>query len=595
MTNPDDDLASQPIAERYQLEEMIKDGPHALIWRAFDHQSQSAVVLKIFKPGQIESVEAFEAHMRRIMPLKFPGLLAVRDFSIGDQDGFVVYDCLEGASLRDFVNRQILSTQQIIRWMIDLGETLEYVHSKGLVHQNITPANILIDLDGQPLLTDFGPGYAQNQVGRKSLSNEELRYLSPEQLEGKPVDARSDLYSLAVVMHELLTGRLPYQSINPNALSSEILQGAHVERASIPFELRHLLKKALARNPADRYASTEQFVNELRHALLGGSTRQWAVATAGVILFLAGFAISGWVFAGRKFDPKVEPLLTQEWINSVKRQSAANQLSAVVQKLKVLNPDFDGEVQETVENDAIVALILSTDAVKDISPLKALVRLKSLTCVGSDSNPPSGKLIDLAPLQGMTLTRLVIHDNERITDLAPLAGMPLAFLDCGHTSIADLTPIRALPLQVLICRSTNIVDLAPLAGMTLKELYCDHTGVTDLSPLDGMPLEELHCSNTQITNLGPLKNSPLKVLDCYHTLVSDLAPLHGQHELSSLNLLATRVDDLTPLKDLPKIKLLWCDFDEKRDRELLKSLNSLRFINDNPVSVIWQEASRAQP
>jgi hypothetical protein len=591
MINPVAAPASRIIANRHRLDELITDGPHAQVWRGFDLQMQREVVVKLLRSNQVESPEVFEANMRRVTSFKFPGLLPVQDFGTNEGTCYVVYDLIEGGSLRDYASRQILSTEQIIRWMIDLGETLEYAHSDGVIHQNIKPANILIDLDGQALISDFGLSPPAHHEEHPDYSFESLKYLAPEQLEEKPVDVRSDLYSLGIVMHELITGKLPYRSNEPRNLRLEILQGAHPDTANIPSELRHVLQKVIAHDPAHRYMSAEQFVNALRKVVAGASTRRWAMATAGVVIFIFGFGISSWWSGSKIVTDHAEKLIEPGWIERVKGLSAKDQLAEIAEKLTQLNPGFNGEVQETIENGVIVELIIASDNIKDLAPLRALSGLKSLTCFGTYSTESTGRLFDLTPLKGLPLTRLIIHDNERITDLSPLEGMPLTFLHCGRTSVSDLSPIKDCPLSVLVCRHTNVTDLSPLSGIKLNELYCDHTGVKDLSSLQGMPLVELHCENTSITDLSPLRGSPLKVIDCYRTLVSDLNPLRGMTELTSLNVLSTKVEDLSPLKDLPKIKLLWCDFDEKRDRDILRSLNSLEFINDNPVSVFWQQES----
>ena len=153
---------------------------------------------------------------------------------------------------------------------------------------------------------------------------------------------------------------------------------------------------------------------------------------------------------------------------------ADKQIEAVAKKLEELNPGFDGKVtgysvQGTpkIENGLVTEFGFATNNVTDISPVRALVGLKKLTCGG------------------------VSGGQGKLSDLSPLAGMPLTDLECGHTQVADLSPLKGLKLTVLNCADTNVSDLSPLNGMPLVKLTLDGTQVDDLSPLEGMKLSDV--------------------------------------------------------------------------------------------------------
>jgi len=189
-------------------------------------------------------------------------------------------------------------------------------------------------------------------------------------------------------------------------------------------------------------------------------------------------------------DVDEQQAVHQKWMADVAAMSAEKQVDAVAKKLQDLNPGFDGKITPSIEGGVVTALVFLADNVTDISPVRALVGLKLLTCGGSAAG--QGKLADLSPLRGMTLTALHIWATQ-VTDLGPLWGMPLTHVDMWNTPVSDLTPLKAMKLTGLQCSSTRIADLSPLRGMPLTALLCVSTPVSDLSPLNGMPLKRLSC------------------------------------------------------------------------------------------------------
>jgi len=217
-----------------------------------------------------------------------------------------------------------------------------------------------------------------------------------------------------------------------------------------------------------------------------------------------------------------KPLLFQslgfdKWVKDVAAMPAEQQVEAVAGKLMELNPDFDGKVTPRIVGKEVEQLTFLSDKASDISPVRALVKLKLLNCSGT--SPRKGQLSDLSPLQGMKLT----------------------FLNCASTQVTDLSPLRGMPLTFLACGETHVFDLAPL---------------------DGMPLTSLFCNVTQVSELSPLKGMPLTVLACKGTMVSDLSPLEGCKSLQTLDVRQSKVtaSDVAALqKALPDCKIEWDD------------------------------------
>jgi serine/threonine protein kinase/Leucine-rich repeat (LRR) protein len=226
------------------------------------------------------------------------------------------------------------------------------------------------------------------------------------------------------------------------------------------------------------------------------------------------------------------------WIKAVQAMPPQKQVEAVAAKLKDLNPDFDEKTwKPKIENGEVRELKFSADAVSDISPVRALVHLRSLECRGTllqPPAPPKGKIANLAPLRGMSLEILLCSGNP-IADLSPLQGMPLTYLSIHHTAVTDLTPLKGLRLKHVNVASSRVSDLAPLTGMPLEEVICCWSLVADLSPLKGMQLTQLNCQGTAVTDLSLLKDMPLAVLHCNFVPGRDGAILRSIKTLDKIN------------------------------------------------------------
>jgi Leucine-rich repeat (LRR) protein len=229
------------------------------------------------------------------------------------------------------------------------------------------------------------------------------------------------------------------------------------------------------------------------------------------------------------------------WLKEVAAMSAEKQVDVVAAKLKELNTGFDGKVVPGVDGGVVTSLEFLTDNVTDISPVRALPRLRALVCSGTLGK---GQFADLSPLKGMRLTNL-FFSATRVSDLSPLKGMNLRDLYFWGTPVADLSPLKDMKLTALDCGSTKVSDLAPLKDMKLTVLHFPNTAVSDLSPLKGMSLTNLNCADTKVSDLSPLTGMPLKQL--------------------------------------------WCDFKLERDAEILRSIKTLEKINGKPAKEFWKE------
>lgn len=275
------------LSGRYRLESLIAEGGFAQVWRATDLELKRVVAVKIPKPSRLASSAAFLAEAQRVARLKHDRIVAVHDVGRENDTCFIVSEYVEGGSLKSILAKGPVSVQQALSWVSDIAEALQYAHDNGIVHRDIKPANILIDHHNRATLADFG--IAQSPLKAvKSVGT--LRYMSPEQLAGDAVDGRSDVFSLAVVLHECLTGKLPHDANGSPLPNSKTADGVS---AAIPVPIRKVCKRSLSHDPSVRPASAREFALSLRKAHGGSKRNKWIMAAAGVVcLGLAAVVVS---------------------------------------------------------------------------------------------------------------------------------------------------------------------------------------------------------------------------------------------------------------------------------------------------------------
>ena len=234
------------LADQYRLDELIAEGGHGQVWKGFDLVLHRVVAVKIPKPSRSLSVDAFIAEARKVAKLEHPHIIPI--FHVGREGDscFLVFPLIIGGSLADLIRRNPVSPGDAARLVAEIARALDCAHQQGFVHRDIKPENVLLDHCGRALLTDFGIAVTPDEAGRSALGT--LRYMSQEQVDGKPVDARSDLYSLGVVLHELLTGRLPESSDAPNMLLREIVTTSELA-INMLAELRRICPQVPGASP----------------------------------------------------------------------------------------------------------------------------------------------------------------------------------------------------------------------------------------------------------------------------------------------------------------------------------------------------------
>ncbi len=263
---------------RYHILEQLGEGGMATVYKAFDTRLERNVAFKVIRTERDETgqfFKRFEREAKSLAKLTHPNIVHVNDY--GDQDGvpFLVMDFISGGTLKERLGKP-MAWQESTRLILAIARALEYAHKHGIIHRDVKPANILITDSGEPMLSDFGvakivtEGLA-NELTGSGIGIGTPEYMAPEQVLGKPVDGRVDIYALGIVFYEMVAGRTPYQADTPLAIGFkqcyDALPSPRDFNPQLPEGVEHVLIKALAKEPAERYTDMSGFVNALQRLL----------------------------------------------------------------------------------------------------------------------------------------------------------------------------------------------------------------------------------------------------------------------------------------------------------------------------------------
>lgn len=289
----------EPLDGRYRLDKFIAQGGFGQVWQSFDLELERIVAVKLPKTIRLGSVDNFVAEARRVAQLKHPGIVPVFDVARHDGTCLIVSEFVEGGSLTERVGNA--NTNDSVRWIAEIADTLSYAHDQGFFHRDIKPSNILIDHHGRALLTDFGIALSSRET-EATPSIGTLAYMSPEQLEGKPPDRRSDIFSLGVVLVELLTGRRPFNEESPSQLRRHIQTGEY-SLGGLPSGLEPIIRKCLERDLNDRYSDVSLLASDLR-GYVPRSRDKKAYLAIPIAALLGGVALIGYQYVGDRHQAK---------------------------------------------------------------------------------------------------------------------------------------------------------------------------------------------------------------------------------------------------------------------------------------------------
>jgi len=295
------------LADRYRIERELGQGGMATVYLAQDLKHERRVAVKVLRPelAAVIGAERFLSEIKTTASLQHPNILAL--FDSGSADGFLYYvmPYVEGETLRDRLHRERqLSVEDSIGVTSQVAAALAYAHERGIVHRDIKPDNIMLS-SGQAVVADFGIARAIGAAGGAQLTATGMAlgtpaYMSPEQSAGESnVDGRSDLYSLASVLYEMLAGEPPFTGQTAAAIIAKRLGAptprVRVVRQAVPESVDRVLQKALQRAPADRYATVTEFAEALHAKPVAVPRKTGRFAALALVVVIALGTAGGWI------------------------------------------------------------------------------------------------------------------------------------------------------------------------------------------------------------------------------------------------------------------------------------------------------------
>ncbi len=263
---------------RYRLDAQIGAGGMSTVYRAYDLILERAVAIKLMHrefAGDSEQLERFRREGRAVAQLSHPHIVGVIDACQGDGQPYIVLELIAGETLKQRIRRLgRLPLDEAVAYAIEIARALEYAHARGIVHRDVKPQNVLLDEEGSAKVTDFGIARTLDEHGLTADGRVvgTTDYVSPEQALGQPVTGQSDIYSLGIVLWEMLVGEVPFRGDNPVTVAMkhvrEPLPDVQVYRAGVSASLAAAIDRATAKELSRRCADAGELASDLEDALV---------------------------------------------------------------------------------------------------------------------------------------------------------------------------------------------------------------------------------------------------------------------------------------------------------------------------------------
>ena len=267
-----DKYIGKMLDDRYEIREIIGEGGMAIVYRALDHRLNRDVAVKIMRDEMAADEEfrrRFCTESHAVAMLSHPNIVAVYDVSHNDNVEYIVMELVDGITLKQYMERKgMVAWKEVVHFTKQISKALAHAHERGIIHRDIKPQNILLLRDGTIKVGDFGIAALENEVYENNgEAIGSIHYIAPEQARGECPDARSDIYSLGVMMYEMLTGGLPFTGNTLGEIAVQHMNAKpvppHEKNPEIPLELERITLKAMNAELSERYQSANALLSDL--------------------------------------------------------------------------------------------------------------------------------------------------------------------------------------------------------------------------------------------------------------------------------------------------------------------------------------------
>lgn len=267
-----DKYIGKMLDDRYEILEVIGEGGMAIVYRALDHRLNRDVAVKIMRDEMAADEEfrrRFCTESHAVAMLSHPNIVAVYDVSHNDNVEYIVMELVDGITLKQYIERKgVVAWKEVVHFTKQISKALAHAHERGIIHRDIKPQNIMLLRDGTIKVGDFGIAALENEVYENNgEAIGSIHYIAPEQARGECPDARSDIYSLGVMMYEMLTGGLPFTGNTLGGIAVQHMNAKpvppHEKNPEIPLELERITLKAMSAELSERYQSANELLSDL--------------------------------------------------------------------------------------------------------------------------------------------------------------------------------------------------------------------------------------------------------------------------------------------------------------------------------------------
>ncbi|MDD2734861.1 MAG: serine/threonine protein kinase [Desulfuromonadaceae bacterium] len=263
---------------RYQIIDEIGRGAMGVVFKAHDPNLDIILALKVLKKERLTNepfVRRFMAEARALGRLDHPEIVRVFNVDKDGDDVYIAMEFIQGEPISSLMKKQPYAPDAIVDFGSRMAEALHYAHKKGIIHRDVKPSNILCTTEGKLKITDFGIAHIEDPSGVEETQAGEIlgtpAYMSPEQVLGRPIDGRSDLFSLGIILYEMATGSRPFQGQGMNAIFNAITNDVpppiHTISQTIPRSLSDIIMKCLSKSPEARHADGRELAAALRSSV----------------------------------------------------------------------------------------------------------------------------------------------------------------------------------------------------------------------------------------------------------------------------------------------------------------------------------------